>query len=136
MRLLLERIDGSKVQTIGRMYALDKNDTSVYNCPTLELPWRENKNSISCIPEGTYKVVKRISKKFGEHFHVLDVEGRSYILIHKGNYYTDIRGCILVGKDLSDINRDGHIDVVSSGSAMEDLLKIMPEEFTLTIIRQ
>jgi hypothetical protein len=136
MDLLLERVYGTKVQTIGRLYVLDSDKTIKYSCDTLELPWKENKRNVSCIPAGKYKVKKRYSPKFGNHFHVTEVENRSYILIHKGNYYTDIRGCILVGRDLSDINNDNNLDVVSSGAAMSDLLKIMPDEFTLTIVEQ
>lgn len=134
MRLLLERIDDSGVQTIGRMFVLDNEDMSEYDCHTLELPWRDNKNSISCIPEGEYQVVKRTSPKFGRHFHILGVPGRSYILIHQGNYHSDIRGCVLVGKDLKDINKDGHIDVVHSKKAMTDLLLLMPDRFTLQVV--
>lgn len=136
MRLLITRIDDSGKQTIGRMYALDENDASVKDYPTLELPWEDNETNVSCIPVGEYQVIKRWSPKFDNHFHILDVEGRSYILIHKGNYYTDIRGCILIGKDLSDINKDGELDVTSSAVAMSELLEIMPERFTLTILKQ
>jgi signal peptidase I len=133
MELLLTRIDDSGVQTIGKMYALDDYGAIKYMCDTLELPWKENQRNISCIPPGKYDVVKRKSSKFGNHFHVKGVPDRSYILIHKGNYYTDIRGCILVGEDLADINKDGHMDVTSSSATMKDLLSIMPDKFTLTI---
>jgi len=133
--LLIERLDYGEKQTIGRMFVLDGNKHSLYDCQTLELPWKNNKRSISCIPEGEYEVVKRVSPKYGEHFHVTGVDGRSYILIHKGNYYTDIRGCILVGKDLSDINSDGVIDVTHSGDTMADLLGLMPSRFKLKIVK-
>ena len=136
MRILLERINDNGTQTIGRMNVLDESGSSVFDCHTLELPWKDNNNNVSCIPVGEYKVVKRYSPKYGNHFHVTGVPGRSYILIHKGNYFTDIRGCILVGTGVSDINRDGQIDVTSSGVAMKELLKIMPKEFTLTILEK
>lgn len=135
MKLLIERIDDSGIQTIGRLYVLDDNNGVKYDCPTLELPWKENSQSISCIPEGEYDVVKRFSQRFKNHFHITNVPGRSYILIHAGNFYTDIRGCVLVGRDLKDLNRDGHIDVKDSGSAMADLLGLMPKKFKLKIVK-
>ena len=134
LSLLIERFPQSEHQTIGHMYVLDENSGTVYDCHTLELPWKDNKNSISCIPKGDYDVVKRTSAKFKEHFHITDVDGRSYILIHAGNFHTQIRGCVLVGTDLRDINGDGLMDVVSSKVAMKKLLSIMPDEFKLKIV--
>lgn len=136
MKLLIERIDDSGVQTLGKMYVLDNNNSIEFSCDTLELPWKDNKRNVSCVPSGDYKVVKRYSPKFGNHFHLTNVKDRSYILIHKGNYYTDIRGCILVGSDLTDINKDGHLDVISSGNTMNKLLRIMPDKFDLTIVQK
>lgn len=136
MRLLLKRLDGNEKQTIGKLYALGEYDAVKKEYFSLELPWLDNATNISCIPLGEYKVTKRWSNKFKHHFHVQDVEGRSYILIHAGNFYTDIEGCILVGMDLKDLDKDGFMDVKDSGDAMEELLKIMPDEFTLTIIEQ
>lgn len=122
-------------QTDGILYVIDDNKV-IYECYTLELPWLDNQNNISCIPAGKYTVVKRKTKDSNfkyEHFHIKDVEGREWILIHKGNYYTQIRGCVLVGEGLSDINSDGILDVTSSGVALGKLLDILPDEFELDI---
>ena len=77
-----------------------------FTCFTLELPWKNNKPNISCIPKGEYEVVIRISPRRGKTYHVTQVEGRSYILIHSGNFAGDeskglkthVKGCILLGK--------------------------------------
>ena len=45
----------------------------------------------------------------------------------------DILGCVLAGLDLKDINKDGYKDVTSSVKAMKKLLKVVPQEFNLTI---
>ena len=45
----------------------------------------------------------------------------------------DILGCILVGLASKDINGDGYKDVTSSVKDMKKLLKVVPQEFTLTI---
>jgi hypothetical protein len=52
---------------------------------------------------------------------VVDVQGRTYILIHAGNLYTHTLGCILVGEDFLDINDDGYPDVTNSGATLQKL---------------
>lgn len=124
-------------QTKGRLVV-----SNGFECDTLELKWRDNQNSVSCIPEGTYKVVPRYSPKYKNHLHVLDVSKRSFILFHSGNYagsknpktgQPDIRGCILVGKGYADINKDGIEDILSSGVTMKKLMDSCPDGFELTI---
>lgn len=130
--VIIRRKDTGK-QFLGHAIVFDDLD-KVFEFKTLELPWRQNERSVSCIPFGEYTVVKRTSAKFKEHFHVLNVHGRSFILIHVGNYHTDIEGCILPGVGLYDINGDGSLDVYSSGRTMNSLLEIMPDEFKLRIV--
>jgi hypothetical protein len=90
---------------------------------TLELPWKDNKTGISCIPVGTYKVKRHTSPKFGKCFWLQDVPNRSEILIHPANYTRQLRGCIAVGLDHADIDKDGELDTVSSRNAMVKLLE-------------
>lgn len=132
MKLIIGRTFENDRQTIGQMHVV-KDDNVIFTCATLELPFLNNERRVSCIPSGIYNVEKRVSKKFGEHFHILDVSNRSYILIHKGNYHTQILGCVLVGAYFKDINHDGYTDVVSSGHTVKKLLNILPEKFKLTI---
>lgn len=64
-------------------------------CYSIELPWRDNARNISCIPEGSYRLSKRYSKRFGWHILVRDVPGRSNILIHPANdALRELQGCI------------------------------------------
>lgn len=132
-KALIERYDEDVKQALGRLYVLYPDNSTRYACDVLELPWMDNQRNISCIPVGTYQVVKHLSNKFGQCFWVQDVPGRSEILIHRGNYHTDIRGCILPGTDLRDINKDGLLDVVHSQDAMDDLLRLLPDTFELEI---
>jgi hypothetical protein len=115
-------------QTLGTMSYNGKEVAK-----TLELPWRENKVRISCIPEGTYRVVRRTSPKYGQHFHITGVPNRSMILIHHGNYNFQINGCVLVGSKHKDINMDGYLDVIESQKTMNKLLTILPKTFKLII---
>lgn len=134
MKLLIERVSYADKQTTGFMHILNENNEIVKGFCTLELGWNDNKRNISCIPSGEYKVVKRHSPKFKNHFHILDVPNRKYILIHAGNFYTDIRGCILVGTNFKNLNGDEYLDLVNSKIAMNKILDLMPDEFTLVII--
>ena len=133
MNLLIERYPSSEHQVIGNGFVLD-NDFINFEFKTLELAWKNNQKQISCVPIGDYKVKKRWSKKFGNHFHILDVPNRSYILIHCANFYTQLRGCVAVGDDLSYINGDNEIDVVNSTKTLKELLKMMPNDFNLKIV--
>jgi hypothetical protein len=60
-------------------------------CRFLELPWKDNKTDISCIPEGRYTCYydRNINK-----YWVTGVQGRNYIQIHRGNTVNDIKGCL------------------------------------------
>lgn len=131
-KVVITRTSHERKQTLGTLTVL-QDDKPVYSCKTLELPWLDNAPRISCIPTGSYKVLRRTSAKYGPHFHVQNVPNRDLILIHHGNYHTDILGCILVGQLHADINNDGCRDVTSSKATMTLILRILPAQFTLTI---
>lgn len=120
MHIVITRNKNEDKQTLGNLSCRN------FKCYTLELPWKNNKRGVSCIPVGKYKVVKRSSEKYGNHLHILDVKGRSFILIHSGNYHTQIQGCILVGDNLVDINKDGYKDVTNSTKTLEKLVNMLP----------
>ena len=96
INLLIIRDAFTEVSTIGNLY-LDGE----WLCDTLENPYLDNQRSISCIPEGQYKVRLRTARESAtkEYLHLLvqDVPDRSLILFHSGNTAKDTRGCILVG---------------------------------------
>lgn len=123
MKAKLFRIFKDDKQTLGEIQV---GDLSLF---TLELPDLNNDgiegNEVrkSCIPEGTYRVTRHTSPKFGKTFWVRDVPGRTAILIHPGNYHSHTLGCILVGMDQKDMNKDGLLDNVSSKKAMSLLLE-------------
>jgi len=78
-----------------------------FSCFSIELPWRDNQVSMSCIPAGEYECVRYYSNAFKQWLYkVREVEGRSGIAIHSGNvagaedkgYKSHSLGCILLGK--------------------------------------
>lgn len=91
---------------------------------TIELPDRDNRTSVSRIPAGLYVVTPWKSNKFGNVWILEDVEGRTYILIHKGNvagdralgYKTHSNGCILIGVSFGVLW--GQLAVLNSAKAL------------------
>jgi hypothetical protein len=93
--LKLTRDKRDEWATQGRLYV-----DGVYLCRTLERPWLNNQRSVSCIPVGTYQGAIQPSPRFRRDLpELLDVPGRSQILIHAGNSPEDTEGCILVGME-------------------------------------
>lgn len=133
MNVKINRIFSSEFQTLGILTIYDKHNFPFWECRTLELPDLGNQSRISCIPDGKYEVIKRNSAKYGDHFHILDVPNRSYILIHNANYVRQLLGCCAVGLSHTDIDGDGLRDVTRSKSTMRDLNRILPDKFQLHI---
>lgn len=95
MILSLKRLFPKETYTIGKLFIDD-----VYFSDTLELPWKDNEPMVSCIPPGTYPVKMLYSPSFKRALpHILDVPGRSSILIHPANWPSDLKGCVGVGKN-------------------------------------
>lgn len=132
-RAVLTRLEDNGKQTLGELNIYD-GLLKVFSCKVLECSWKNNQRNISCIPSGRYKVKRRYSPRYKAHFHVLDVPDRDFILIHVGNFRKNTEGCLLVGRDYADINKDGNLDVTSSRATLEALLNLMPERFELDII--
>lgn len=97
---------------------------------TLELPWRDNQDNISCIPTGVYDVKPYSSEKFPNVYQIMQVPNRDAILIHIGNYAGDTHGCVLVGKDVDTV-----MPMVANSKGAMELLRneIGNKEFTLTV---
>lgn len=121
-------------ETLGSFYSPER----VVLCKTLELPWKDNQRSISCIPEGEYECVRELSspKHSYPHFRLPHVSGRSGILIHKITFVKDLEGCIGVGQAFADLNKDGVPDIIRSGLALQELYDTLPDRFQLQIAQK
>ncbi len=90
MKLILERAYGPE-GTNGALY----REGLELICHTIELPWRDNRQRESCIPEGTYRLEAAYSRRLGKVLTVGPVPGRSGILIHPANNaLRELKGCI------------------------------------------
>lgn len=92
--------------TLGQLCVWDALKC-VFECDTLELPWKDNKQYISCIPDGNYWLHRWQSGKFDrECLMVCDgitlkpplASNRSYILVHPANFVHQLAGCIAPGR--------------------------------------
>jgi hypothetical protein len=91
--------------TLLRRYHMDCTLGTVYLpsgqiIKAIERPWLNNRQNISCYPEGVYicKWLERSSSgKYRRVWHVQNVNGRSGILWHAGNLVRHSKGCTLMG---------------------------------------
>jgi hypothetical protein len=79
-----------------------------------ELPWRENKANVSCIPVGNYVCRWTYSQRFKRFMYLVDgVSGRTGIRFHSANFMGDVNdgcksqlnGCIALGEKLGTMNK-------------------------------
>lgn len=119
MKLHLQRLTNAHDATHGVLF-LD----GVPRFVTLELPWRDNKQNVSRIPAGIYKMEPFMSRRFGATWIVRDVPGREGILFHAGNFPEDTEGCILLGSRFGlDKGTSEILASTFATSAFKDMLK-------------
>ena len=91
MKIEIHRQEYLEKQTLGYLYVLDSNDNILYSCNTLELPWKDNKKNVSCVPVGEYKCVLEYSDRFKKDLWELkEVPNRSECKFHSANYFRQL----------------------------------------------
>ena len=113
---------------------------------SLELPDRDNKQNRSSVPTGEYICNTRYSPHFRRvTFHLQDVKGRTYVLIHGANFAGDVEkgfqshlnGCIALGKGRGKIkNKFGKYQraILTSRYAVREFMEELDsKEFKLVI---
>lgn len=88
---------------------------------TLELPWRNNEHDISRIPPGAYPYEMRAGNP---RIFLSNVESRTGIQLHIGNYMKDTNGCILLGFGLH-YSLDHGVGVSNSRSTVVNFVSIL-----------
>jgi len=118
--IFLERLEASRQGIAGVLIHPDKGII----CYTLERPWVDNQKFVSCIPAGTYPLVRYFSGRFNYHtYGIRQVEDRRGICFHIGNSIKDSQGCVLLGLD---VNWTSHARrLVKSRMAMRRFMRIM-----------
>lgn len=138
----LQRTDASDEGTFGQLRWGAGSGDFVH---TLELPDRDNARGRSCIPAGEYECVWHQSPSKGWCYSVLDVPGRSHILIHAANFAGDeslgweseLLGCIAPGQRRGVLrNKFGSVQraVLDSRAGLNRLADAMGRQpFTLSV---
>lgn len=103
---------------------------------TVERPWINNRQNVSCIPASEYKVDwmdRSASGKYKRIWHVQDVPDRSGILFHTANLVMELQGCIAMG--IRHGRLGGQDAVLSSGAALNKMrAELAGKDFMLVII--
>lgn len=107
---VLERYETSDQGTFGRMWA--PRGLWLYSG---ELPWRDNRSNVSCLPEpGLHRVVWTWSPRFRRFMYLLlGTAPRAGIRAHSANFMGDaalgyraqLNGCIALGEKLGWMDR-------------------------------
>ena len=140
MKTILTNIEALRMEKlkIKRWYhddcTLGRLTYGEFHCFTLELPWLDNQQSISCIPAaGAYKGRKHTSPSNGNCIAIESVLNRTHIQIHAANYISQIKGCIAVGDSIKFLNDNSIPDVTNSKNTLKRLLEELPNKFLIEI---
>lgn len=109
---------------------------------TGELPWRDNRSDVSCIPVGEYACRLTLSPRFHAYLYELfGVPSRFACRIHPANFMGDksqgklcqLNGCIALGKKLGIM--EGQRAVLISRPAVAEFTKALNgAPFTLEVV--
>lgn len=125
--VVITRTASNNKQVTGRLVA--KRNGITFECNTLELADNFNLSNISCIPKGVYDVWWTFSPRFLRYtYEIQKVPKRSGIRIHYANYYNQLNGCIALGSNLVDINKDGQLDTINSRKTVQSFEGIMQKK--------
>lgn len=96
--MILQRTTQNDVCSMGIL----SNDVA-FSVKTIELPWRDNQDFISCIPAAIYVCRRSFYHRGGyEVFEIVNVPNRDDIKIHVANFPKDVLGCIGVGMEFGE----------------------------------
>lgn len=132
-KIILQRLFEDRFGTHGEIKTIDGK----HICFTIEQPWRNNHpyiagetDKVSCIPEGEYECGPHNSIDHPSCWEILNVQGRTAVLIHTGNTEKDTKGCVIVGTFAVPTG------VTMSKLAMAKLHEILPPHFVLEIFSE
>ena len=125
MRIEVFRLEYEKNQVLGEC-AVTENGKDLFIAKSLERADNGNQRNISCIPQGEYLCVLEYSAKFKcDLWEIKGVPNRSECKFHAANYWHDLNGCIALGSQFLDINKDGFRDVLNSKNTMKEFHKVL-----------
>jgi len=135
LRLVISRGPSTAAGTFGAATLV-----GITTWDSLELPWRDNRHRLSCIPPGIYRagLIDGASvgrPKFGMVYLLHAVPGRTGILLHRANwagdvekgYHSDLEGCLSIGESVGMLTPDipggrPQLAIERSGPAFDGLI--------------
>lgn len=135
----LERIRKTPFGTFGYL------STGSFDCATLERP--HDIADHPCIPAGEYDVDwTDVHPKHNPCYEVMNVPGRTAILIHAANWYQELLGCVAPGAKVEDVvDQTGahlgspgaaQLGVSASGPALKALLDDLHRQNFRLVIKE
>lgn len=92
--------------------------------PVVDEEKAEIKGSKTAIKPGTYKIVSKVpGQKYD--WYLQGVPGREGIAIHKGNYYSNTDGCLLIGNSFSKVINEDAYKVINSELHLSKLSQLL-----------
>ena len=86
----------------------DYRSDSGFSAKSVERPWVDNLQGVSCVPPGTYLVKWLWSAKHDANlYHLTGVPGRDEIEMHPANVFEQLLGCIALGEFVEEFMADG-----------------------------
>jgi hypothetical protein len=133
--VLVDRFAFYDDYTLSNTYIKHADGKVDYVGVSIERGWKDNQNSISCVPEGTYPLKLEYSPRFRKDlWELYDVPNRSECKFHAANYWRQLNGCIALGNKFKDIDKDGDTDVTSSGPTMKKFHELMGDKKIARVI--
>jgi len=126
-QIIINRGTDTPHQNLGTI-ELFIDDVLHFAAVKLELPYKDNKRRISSIKKGRYLADIYYSKSKGRVLLLKNVENRTYIEVHAGNYYTQILGCVIIGRRFKFINKDKVLDIAESKETLNALLSYIDDD--------
>lgn len=117
-KLRLTRIKQKGSTTLGKL-TIDGVNKSWFVLEPAGLD-SEIEGSDRRIKAGTYQLLPYSSAKYPNVYELQNVPGRTFILIHAGNYHQDTLGCLMLGKQWG-IVKDSHYYVDNSKYALKEI---------------
>lgn len=134
-RLIILRDPSTDQGTPGSAELVHPAGVELWSGLSLELPWRDNKSDLSCVPDGLYVATLRPTSKFGYPVYMLEaVPGRVACELHIGNWAgditlgwkSDVEGCTIFGLSRGPLQPPGfahpQLAVISSGVAFREFM--------------
>lgn len=112
-------------------------DSRVF-CVTLEPADLLNASNVSNIPAQQYMCERYKSTRYPNTFQIMNVPGRTSVLIHSGNVKEHTEGCVLLAQHYGKLNSGGAIErgILNSGKTFNAFMSLMNgiDSFHLTVI--